>query len=113
MTSEKQIAANRRNATRSTGPITAEGKARSSRNAFRHGLSRPAIAVEIGEFAIQLVGEEGSPTQRDDLTRLHSAVLAGPNARWACHDHHAYRRRRGCSTARRWAFMTRRAQSRP
>jgi hypothetical protein len=41
MASEKQIAANRANAMRSTGPKPAAGKLRSSRNAFRHGLSRP------------------------------------------------------------------------
>jgi hypothetical protein len=41
MASEKQIAANRANAKRSTGPKTAVGKMRSSRNAFRHGLSCP------------------------------------------------------------------------
>jgi hypothetical protein len=39
--SEKQIAANRRNAQRSTGPRTAAGKSISSRNALRHGLSLP------------------------------------------------------------------------
>ena len=39
MTSEKQLAANRRNALRSTGPKTAEGKERSSRNNLRHGLT--------------------------------------------------------------------------
>jgi hypothetical protein len=41
MASEKQIAANRANAKRSTGPKTAVGKTVSSRNAFRHGLSCP------------------------------------------------------------------------
>jgi hypothetical protein len=37
----KQIAANRANAQKSTGPKTATGRLKSSRNAFRHGLSLP------------------------------------------------------------------------
>ena len=41
MASEKQIAANRANAKRSTGPKTLVGKMASSRNAYRHGLSEP------------------------------------------------------------------------
>jgi hypothetical protein len=41
MATEKQIAANRANAKRSTGPKTAAGRSRSSRNAVRHGLSCP------------------------------------------------------------------------
>ena len=39
LATEKQIAANRANAKRSTGPRTAAGKLKSSRNAYRHGLS--------------------------------------------------------------------------
>jgi hypothetical protein len=39
MTSEKQIAANRENALRSTGPKTDTGKQTSSLNALRHGLT--------------------------------------------------------------------------
>ncbi|HEX3503516.1 MAG TPA: hypothetical protein VHU22_09005 [Xanthobacteraceae bacterium] len=41
MTSDAKIRANRRNALRSSGPRTAEGKARSRQNARKHGLSVP------------------------------------------------------------------------
>jgi hypothetical protein len=41
MATEKQIAANRANAQKSTGPKKAAGRLKSSRNAFRHGLSLP------------------------------------------------------------------------
>lgn len=42
MVSDKQLAANRRNAKRSTGPKTLAGKSTASRNALRHGLSAPS-----------------------------------------------------------------------
>jgi hypothetical protein len=45
MSSEKRIAANRKNARRSTGPKTPEGKARSSRNARKHGLLSKDITL--------------------------------------------------------------------
>jgi hypothetical protein len=41
MATEKQIAANRANAQKSTGPKTSAGRLKSSRNAYRHGLSLP------------------------------------------------------------------------
>jgi hypothetical protein len=43
MASEAQIAANRRNALKSTGPSTPRGKAAVSRNALRHGLTAERI----------------------------------------------------------------------
>ena len=43
MASERQIAANRANAALSTGPKSAAGKQRSSRNALKHGLSKPIL----------------------------------------------------------------------
>ena len=51
MTSFRQIAANRRNARKSTGPITEEGKQRSRCNAVRHGLTAETVigALEDAE----------------------------------------------------------------
>jgi hypothetical protein len=44
MTSDRQFAANRCNARRSTGPRSAAGRKRSSRNSFRHGLTAGVTA---------------------------------------------------------------------
>jgi hypothetical protein len=41
MATDRQIAANRRNGSLGRGPKTSAGKARSSRNALKHGLSIP------------------------------------------------------------------------
>jgi hypothetical protein len=62
MATEKQIAANRANAKRSTGPKTAAGKMKSGRNAYRHGLSCPLQLDPISmsradAIAHALVGE--------------------------------------------------------
>ena len=43
MTSFRQIEANRRNALRSTGPRTEEGKRSSRANAYRHGLTAETV----------------------------------------------------------------------
>ncbi|MEE8435724.1 MAG: hypothetical protein V3S64_13140 [bacterium] len=46
MTSKKQIEANRKNAKKSTGPKTEAGKAVSSGNAFKHGLTSRRVWLE-------------------------------------------------------------------
>jgi hypothetical protein len=65
---EKQIAANRANAKRSTGPKTVTGKLVSSRNAYRHGLScplplDPAMSEKVDAIARALIGEGTSEEQ--------------------------------------------------
>jgi hypothetical protein len=55
MATKKQIAANRANAKRSSGPKTAAGRLKSSRNAFRHGLSLPLSADPLTHAKIELL----------------------------------------------------------
>jgi hypothetical protein len=69
MTSLRQIEANRRNANRSTGPNTEDGKLRSRRNAVRHGLCAETV-VEIVEDV-------------DDYKGFEAAIIADYDARTA------------------------------
>src|SRR5215467_7571579 len=66
MASERQIAANRRNAQKSTGPKTKPGKKRASTNAHRHGLASPhiwreALAHDIDQLAREIAGGSENP----------------------------------------------------
>src|SRR6516164_4405877 len=80
MATAKQIAANRRNAQRSTGPRTAAGRSVSSRNALRHGLSLhqekdAATRAAINELA-QLIAPDGSDNQKlVDVEEAATALL--------------------------------------
>ena len=50
MSSKAQIAANRRNAQKSTGPRSVEGKAKSRMDALKTGIYAEQIVVHASEF---------------------------------------------------------------
>lgn len=69
MASERQIAANRSNARKSTGPTSRGGKRRSAANARTHGLAEPIagqaeFARLIDDLADKIAGELPSAVRR-------------------------------------------------
>jgi len=75
MISGNKIRANRANAKASSGPKTANGRARSVRNALRHGLSRPihsnpALSKEVETLAREIAG----PTTNAELLERARAI---------------------------------------
>ena len=79
MATERQIAANRRNARKSTGPRSSAAKKRASRNAYRHGLtlsltSSAAIAKRLDKLARKIAGDSKSEIIRE---HARSAAQAG------------------------------------
>jgi hypothetical protein len=63
LTSDRQWRANQANAKATRGPKTKAGKARSARNALRHGLGipvskEPSLSVQAEEIALKLAGPD-------------------------------------------------------
>jgi hypothetical protein len=75
MASARQVAANRRNAQKSTGPRTRAGKQRACRNAYRHGLS---IQTDDGEScdAVESLVRRMVPGSTDQDLLQWAAVAA-------------------------------------
>ncbi len=82
MTTWRQITANRRNADKSTGPRTEDGKRRSRRNALRHGLCAETVVEVLEdvedykafEMAIASEYDAQSVVERELVLRLASLL---------------------------------------
>ena len=80
MASEWQIAANRRNARKSTGPRSGAGKNRSSRNTYRHGLtvsitSSEGLAKQLDKLAREIAGDTEDPILLERARAIAQAEL--------------------------------------
>jgi hypothetical protein len=82
MTSFRQIEANRRNATKSTGPKTVNGKRSSRRNALRHGLTAETVIEGLEDtqdyraFEAAIISDYDAQTavERELVLRLASLL---------------------------------------
>jgi hypothetical protein len=76
MQRDRNIKANRANARASTGPKTARGRARSARNAFRHGLSLPVESDQVLGEQVQALTRQIAGSD----TSVHTQILAHKTA---------------------------------
>jgi hypothetical protein len=80
MTSQRKARANRHNARASTGPKTAIGRVRSSRNALRHALSVPACSLpalceEIDKLTAEIAGADATLEIKELARRVAEARI--------------------------------------
>jgi hypothetical protein len=75
MISGNKTRANRENAKDSSGPKTANGRARSARNALRHGLSLPVYSNPALSEVVETVAREiAGPTATAEILELARAI---------------------------------------
>ena len=78
--SPEQLASNRRNATRSTGPVTPEGKAKVRGNAVKHGLTGEGLALPVEDAAeverrFRALGDDLRPVGERERILAHRAAF--------------------------------------
>src|SRR5580693_760999 len=81
--SDQRTAANAKNAQKSTGPKTADGKARSSKNALKHGLTSKDVVLpnEDPEAYQEHLDQWLGYYQPDDPAQL-AVIECAVNAKW-------------------------------
>jgi hypothetical protein len=90
LTSDHKIKANRANAQASTGPKTADGRARAARNALRHALSlpvcsNPALSEEVGTLAREIAGPSADAEAQELARQVAEAQVDLRRVRYARH----------------------------
>ena len=76
MTTERQLATNRRNARRSTGPRSKGGKERASRNSYRHGLTTPLITIQQHAKRVEELARKIAADATDFVTLDYARAAA-------------------------------------
>jgi hypothetical protein len=90
LTSDRKIKANRANARASSGPKTADGRARPARNALRHALSlpvcsNPALSAEVETLAREIAGPKAKTETQDLARQVAEAQIDLRRVRYARH----------------------------
>jgi hypothetical protein len=90
LTSDRKIEANRANARASTGPRTAQGRARAARNALRHALSlpvcsNPVLSDEVETLAREIAGPGARAETQELARRVAEAQIDLRRVRYARH----------------------------
>jgi hypothetical protein len=90
LTSDHKIKANRGNARASTGPQTAQGRARAARNSVHHGLSvpisyDPALLEEVEALAREIAGINADAKIQEVARRVAEAQADLRRVRYARH----------------------------
>jgi len=76
MTTERQIAANRRNARKSTGPKSRSGKRRAAQNAWKHGLAASVTSYDTGPQIDKLAGKITGKTDHELVRQCGRDIAA-------------------------------------